>query len=132
MGDNETPTLNIRIRYTGRDNETGEPVDQFMSTTITGLTADKMMSLQAALNASQDGGTNAIADAVSDSIAYFIAPMMPEGDRRTMFRHLLAGNMLVEDVFNSLNADTPAAPAPNRATRRSGGNRGRGQRNRHS
>lgn len=131
MGDTEIPVIDIRIRYTGRDKTTGESADQFLATTITGMTADKMMALQAALNASQNGDIGTLADAVSDSIAYFIAPMMPTDDRRTMFRHLLTGNMMVEDVFNSLNMGV-AVPATNRATRRSGGNRGRGQRNRQS
>lgn len=127
MGDNDSQVIDIKIRYTGRDGS-----DQFMSTTLTGVTASKMMSLQASLNASQGGGDVVMAEAISDSIAYFIAPMMPERDQRTMFRHLLSGNMTVDDVFKSMNADVSTAPAPNRATRRSGGSRGRGQRNRQS
>lgn len=135
MGDNEIPTITISIRYTGSDEATGKPADRHLNTALTGMTPDKMMSLQAALNSVRDGGDVVdIADSIADSIAYFIAPMMPREDRRAMFRHLLTGNMLVEDVFNSLGEASPNAQpaAPNRATRRSGGKRGHGQRNRQS
>jgi hypothetical protein len=135
MGDNEIPVINISIRYTGKSRTTGESEDKHLDTTLTGMTADKMMSLQAALSSVQDGGdTVALADSIADSIAYFVAPMMPAEDRRTMFRHLLTGNMLVEDVFNSFGEAGPniQPAASNRATRRAGGRRGHGQRNRQS